>query len=80
MRSCQIKNGWQRVARQTVVLSPKSLIEKRKFGGSSITKEVATTYSDLIYKLMDLPIKEEPADLQLSHEATRVMEKYFTEH
>lgn len=60
--------------------SPPSRIGGRTFRTPSIPPEVSAAYRNLIFRLMALPIGEEPKTLYLSEKAFDIMADYFQEH
>lgn len=60
--------------------SPPSRIGKRTFRTPSVPAEISTSYRNLIFRLMALPVPEEPETLHLSGKAFDLMADYFQEH
>ena len=60
--------------------SPPSMIGQRNFYAPPIMEEVEEQYHWLIYKLMEIPVEEEPTKLELTTPAYFRMIDHFQEH
>ena len=60
--------------------SPASAIGRRKFRSEPVSPAVKSAYRDLVFRLMAIPLPEEPGTLTLSEEALEVISDHFDEH
>lgn len=60
--------------------SPPSRIGTRSFLTPPMPDEVKTAYRNLIFRLMDIPLKETPTVLTLAPDALEEMNRYFLKH
>lgn len=60
--------------------SPPSMIGRRVFCSPQIPPQISEAYQNLIYRLMAIPIPEQPVTLTLSERSTEIISSYFEEH
>ena len=63
-----------------IFVFPVSTAGHRTFFTPSISDEQENSFAALMYKLMNVPIPDEPQILTLSHGATKLIEDYFKEN
>ncbi len=61
-------------------VSPSTRIGSRQFNTEPIPSEILEDYQKLIYRLMDIPVSENPVILRLSGSARNLISDYFTQH